>query len=490
MDERGGYRTWGGRFEGRLHPRLARFTTSLPVDIRLLPYDLRGSLAHARMLTQQRIIPGDTGTQIVAALREMLREAEAGTFPIDAGAEDVHTLIEAELHRRLGEAAGWLHTARSRNDQVATAFRLWVKEACVACCGAVVGAQEALLRLAARDGHLLLPAYTHLQRAQPVLLGHHLLAYVWMLRRDVDRLRQARSAADVLPLGSGAAVGVSHPVDREAVARMLGFARVSENSLDATGDRDFAVEFLGALALLMTHLSRWAGEMVLWSTEEFGFLALTDAVATGSSIMPQKRNPDAAELIRGKWGGVIGDLVSLLGVLKGLPLGYQRDLQEDKALVFEAADTALDAVEAMGVILGEARFRRERMRAALAAGFPTATEISDFLVRRGTPFRQAHTLAGQVVRYAERQGKALTDLEPEEWSSLLPGLDAPAIEHLRAAVTPEGAVAAKDVPGGTAPGRVQAAMEQAAREVGLLRQWVAAAAAAEQRVREEIRASA
>ncbi|MDQ7851135.1 MAG: argininosuccinate lyase [Armatimonadota bacterium] len=490
MNEPGGHRMWGGRFQGRLHPHLARFTASLPVDIRLLPYDLRASLAHARMLLRQGIVPPQPGAQLVDALREMLLQAEAGSFPPDQQAEDVHTLIEAELFRRIGDAAGWLHTARSRNDQVVTAFRLWAKEAASSAVGAVVRVQDALLGLVERDGHLLLPAYTHLQRAQPALLGHHLLAYVWMLVRDGHRLRRAYEAADVLPLGSGAAVGVSFPVDRQAVARMLGFSRTSENSLDATSDRDFAVELLDALALLMTHLSRWAAEAVIWSTEEFGFLLLTDAVATGSSIMPQKRNPDAAELIRGRWGRVAGNRDALLGVLKGLPLGYQRDLQEDKLLVFEATDATMEALEALAVLLAEARFRPERMRAALDAGFVTATEVSDFLVGRGIPFRQAHNLAGQVVRHAEAQGKTLDDLTPEEWAALLPELDGAAVEQLRRAVTPEAAVQAKDVPGGTAPGQVRASAARAAAEVGRLRAWAAEAEAEEQRVREALRAPA
>lgn len=484
-----GYRMWGGRFEGRLDPRVARFLASLPVDLRLLPHDLRASLAHARMLTARGIIPEDAGWQIIAALRAMIVEADAGAFPVDETAEDVHTLIEAELHRRIGEAAGWLHVARSRNDQVATAFRLWVKASAAAVCAAVTGVQEILLQRAAAEGELLLPAYTHLQRAQPALLGHHLLAYVWMLQRDVERLRRAYEAADVLPLGSGAAVGVSHPIDRQAVARLLGFARISANSLDATGDRDFAVEFLAALALLMTHLSRWAGEVVLWSTQEFGFVELTDAISTGSSLMPQKRNPDPAELIRAKAGRVLGHLVALLATLKGLPPGYGLDLQEDKAPVFDAADAALGSLEAMGVVAREIRFRPERLREALAAGFVTATEISDHLTRRGLPFRQAHQQAGQVVRYAERQGKALGDLAPEEWATLLPGLQREDADALAAAITPEGAVAAKDVPGGTAPGRVKEALEAARGVVAAAQQWVREVEAARQRTEEARRAS-
>jgi len=481
---------WGGRFAGALDPRLARFTASLATDVRLWPYDLRASLAHARMLTDAGIIPADAGHQVTSALAAMLAEADAGTVPPAADLEDVHTLIEAELARRIGEAAGWLHTARSRNDQVVTAFRLWTKEACLTLAAAVVALQEVLLQRVEREGHLLLPAYTHLQRAQPLLLGHHLLAYVEMFRRDLDRLRRTREAADVLPLGSGAAVGVSFPVDRQAVARMLGFGRISDNSLDATSDRDFALEFTGALALLSTHLSRWAADVVLWSTEEFGFVVLTDAVSTGSSIMPQKRNPDPAELIRGRSARVVADHLALHELLRGLPLGYHRDLQEDKSLVFAAADTAREALEAATIVAAEMQFRAERMRAALDAGYPTATEISDVLVTRGMPFRAAHRLGGQVVRYAERQGKLLTDLSAEEWSGLIPGLDAAGIRRLQEAVTPEGAVAAKDTPGGTAPRQVSSAAARAAEEVRRARAWIEEARAQERHIGEALRASA
>ncbi|HEV8340066.1 MAG TPA: argininosuccinate lyase [bacterium] len=471
-EQHSGYRMWGGRFAGQLDPRVARFTASLPVDVRLLPHDLRGSLAHARMLTDRGIIPPEAGRQISSALRTLIHEAEAGTFPVDERAEDVHTLIEGELHRRIGEAAGWLHVARSRNDQVATAFRMWTKDAAVALSAGVTALQEALLERAARDGDALLPAYTHLQRAQPTLLAHHLLAYVAMLQRDVERLHRVYEAADLLPLGSGAAVGVSHPIDREAVAAALGFARLSANSLDATGDRDFAVELLSALALLMIHLSRWAGEIVLWATAEFRFLEFSDAISTGSSIMPQKRNPDPAELIRGKAGRVLGDLVALLATLKGLPAGYGLDLQEDKAPVFDAADTALAALEAAAVVAREVRFRPDRMRRALEDGFVTATEISDHLTRRGLPFREAHRLASQVVRYAEDADKSLIQLEATEWSTLLPGFSAQDLTVLTAALSPEGAVAAKDTPGGTAPGRVREGLRAARLLVVSAQEWV------------------
>jgi argininosuccinate lyase len=482
-----GYRMWGGRFAGRLDPRVARFTASLPVDIRLLPYDLRASLAHARMLTDRAIIPPEAGRQISAALRTLIDEADAGTFPVDDRVEDVHTLIEGELRRRVGEAAGWLHVARSRNDQVATAFRMWTKGAAVALTTQVTALEEALLERAGAEGEALMPAYTHLQRAQPMLLAHHLLAYAAMLQRDVERLGRVYAAADLLPLGSGAAVGVSHPIDREAVARWLGFARLSANSLDATGDRDFAVEFLSALALLMIHLSRWAGEIVLWATAEFGFLELSDAISTGSSIMPQKRNPDPAELIRGKTGRVLGDLVALLATLKGLPAGYGLDLQEDKAPVFDAADTALGALEAAVVVAREVRFRPDRMRRALEDGFVTATEISDHLTRRGLPFRDAHHLTGQVVRHAEEHDKTLGDLSAEEWSALLPGIRAEDLGGLTAALTLEGAVAAKDVPGGTAPGRVQEGLEAARAFVASAQEWVREREAEGRRQEERLR---
>ncbi len=479
-----GYRMWGGRFEGRLDPRIARFTASLPVDVRLLPYDLRASLAHARMLTDRAIIPAEAGRQIVAALRAMIGEADGGTFPAGEGAEDVHTLIEGELYRRIGEAAGWLHVARSRNDQVATAFRMWVKATAVALINRVTELQEVLLARADAEGEAPLPAYTHLQRAQPVLLGHHLLAYVWMLQRDVERLRRAHEAADLLPLGSGAAVGVSHPIDRAAVAGWLGFGGLSANSLDATGDRDFAVELLAALALLMVHLSGWAGEIVLWATAEFGFVELTDAISTGSSIMPQKRNPDPAELIRGKAGRVLGDLVALLATLKGLPVGYGLDLQEDKPPVFDAAVTALAALEAAAVVAREIRFRADRMRAALVAGFVTATEVSDHLTRRGLPFREAHRLTGQAVRYAESRGKSLAELEPHEWAALLPGLEPADADGLAEVLTVEGAVRAKNVAGGTAPGRVREAQEAARAATAAAQRWVRGVEAARRRAEE------
>ncbi len=471
-EQRSGYRMWGGRFAGRLDPRVARFTASLPVDLRLLPHDLRASLAHAGMLTDRGIIPPEAGRQIGAALRTMVEEAGAGTFPVDESAEDVHTLIEGELSRRIGEAAGWLHVARSRNDQVATAFRMWSKEAAVALTARVAALVEALLERAAGDGEALLPAYTHLQRAQPTLLAHHLLAYAAMLQRDVERLRRAHEAADLLPLGSGAAVGVSHPIDREAVAAALGFARLSSNSLDATGDRDFAVELLSAVTLLMIHLSRWAGELVLWATAEFRFVEFTDSISTGSSIMPQKRNPDPAELIRGKAGRVLGDLVALLTTLKGLPAGYGLDLQEDKPPVFDAVDTASDALEAAAVVAREVRFRPDQMRRALEDGFVTATEISDQLTRRGLPFREAHRRAGEVVRYAEEREASLGQLGPAEWSTLLPELTAADQADLAARLTPEGAVAAKDTQGGAAPGRVREALAAARRLLAAAQEWV------------------
>ncbi|MGH2453555.1 MAG: argininosuccinate lyase [bacterium] len=481
-----GYRMWGGRFAGRLDPRIARFTRSLPVDVRLLSHDLRASLAHARMLTDRAIIPEEAGRQITVALRAMIADADGGAFPLDDAAEDVHTLIEADLHRRIGEPAGWLHVARSRNDQVATAFRLWVKETAVALAGGVAALQEVLLRRAGAEGSALLPAYTHLQRAQPALLAHHLLAYVEMLQRDGERLRRVHEAADVLPLGSGAAVGVSYPVDREAVAAWLGFGRLSANSLDATGDRDFAVELLAALALLMIHLSRWAGEIVLWSTDEFGFVELTDAISTGSSIMPQKRNPDPAELIRGKAGRVLGDLVALLATLKGLPAGYGLDLQEDKPPVFDAADTALAALEAAVLVAGEMRFRPDRMRGALGGGFVTATEVSDHFARRGLPFREAHRLTGRAVRYAEEHGKTLADLGAPEWAALLSGVAGADADGLAAALSLEGAVAAKDVLGGTAPARVREGLEAARSATAAAQAWVREAEAERRRAEERL----
>ncbi|MGH2348431.1 MAG: argininosuccinate lyase, partial [bacterium] len=392
-DERTGHRMWGGRVVDPPDPRILEFTSSFAVDRRLFRWDLLGSIAHARMLGDTGIISREDAATIVGGLKAMAADVDGGRLPVDGPYEDIHSFIEAQLYQRAGAAAGALHTARSRNDQVVTAFRLYAKDAAVELAEAVTELMHETLARAAATADDIVPGFTHLQHAQPIRLAHHLLAYFFMLARDVGRLRDCYRRADVLPLGSGAVAGVSYPIDRRAVAELLGFAAISENSVDATSDRDFAVDLICAAALVMAHLSRWSAEVGLWASDEFGFIRLTDSVAHGSSIMPQKKNPDAAELIRGRAGRISASVPALLAILKGLPLGYSSDLQEDKAITFDAVDTALASVRAMTVLLRGVLFVPERMRAAAGRGLITATEVADYLVRRGVPFRDAHGLA-------------------------------------------------------------------------------------------------
>jgi argininosuccinate lyase len=427
----------------------------LPVDRRLWREDIAASIAHARMLGRQRIIPRNDATAIARGLDQIAREIEAGRFPWRDELEDVHSNIEARLTQIVGEAGGRLHTARSRNDQVATDLRLYAMGACDRAMDAARAFQRALVGLAEANRRTVMPGYTHLQRAQPVLLAHHLLAYVEMLERDVERLRQARAGADELPLGSGALAGVPYPIDRAFLARELGFARVSANSIDAVSDRDFVLEFISAAATCMTHLSRLAEEIVLWSSAEFGFLTLPDAFATGSSIMPQKRNPDVAELARARAGRVFGLLMGTLTMLKALPLAYNRDLQEDKRAFFEAEDTLIDTLQVFAAMIPELRFDAARARRAAGADYALATDLADMLVRRGLPFRAAHGAVGKLVRYAEEKGKTFGQLTLEEFrrfSPLFPD-EAPAISVAAS-------LRSRDVPGGTAPRRVSAAIRR------------------------------
>jgi argininosuccinate lyase len=448
-------KTWGGRFGQKTNPLVERYTLSLPIDRRLWREEIAASIAHARMLGRQRIIPRGDASAIVRGLQQIGREIEADRFPWREELEDIHTNIEARLAEKIGDAAGRLHTARSRNDQVATDLRLYAKNACVQVAGAIRALQQALLTLAEANRRVALPGYTHLQRAQPVLLAHHLLAYLEMLERDYERFFEAHRRADVLPLGSGALAGVPYPIDRAAVARELGFARVSENSIDAVSDRDFAVDFIFAASLCMTHLSRLAEEIVLWSSAEFAFVRLPDAFATGSSIMPQKRNPDVAELARGRTGRVHGQLVSILTALKALPLAYNRDLQEDKRAFFEAEDTLLETLQVFAAMIPELQFDADRARQAATADYALATDLADELVRRGLPFRQAHEVVGRLVQYAEGQGKTFAELSQAEYrrfSALFPE----GISKLDLAA----ALQARSAPGGTAPRRVAAALRK------------------------------
>jgi argininosuccinate lyase len=449
---------WGGRFEAGPSEVMEAINVSIDFDRRLLPQDIWASKAHCAMLMRQGIIDEADGLAIVAGLDAVLAEAEAGTLVLDRALEDVHMNVEARLAERIGMAAGRLHTARSRNDQVATDFRLWVREAIDGLDGAVRALQAVLIDRAEAHADAIMPGFTHLQGAQPVTLGHHLLAYVEMLGRDRGRLKDCRTRLNECPLGAAALAGTSFPIDRRMTAERLGFARPCANSLDAVSDRDFALEYLAAGAILAVHLSRLAEEIVLWSCERFGFLKLADAFSTGSSIMPQKRNPDAAELVRAKAGRAIGALCGLLAVVKGLPLAYAKDLQEDKEPVFAATDALALSVAAMSGMIETGTFDRARMRAAAEDGFGQATDLADWLVRaRNLPFRRAHHAAGAIVRLAEARGCALHEVPLAAMREVEPLID----DDVFSVLGVENSVASRTSEGGTAPARVREAARAA-----------------------------
>ncbi len=470
---------WGGRFEETLDPQILDFTSSFSIDRRLLRWDIIASIAHATMLGEVGIISTADARVLADGLRGILTDVRGGRLPVEGPFEDVHSFIEATLYERVGPVAGRLHTARSRNDQVATTFRLYLKEHLMILVTAIQDLMGTLIHRAETTLDVVMPGFTHLQHAQPVRLAHHLLAYVWMLDRDVDRFIACYRRADVMPLGSGALAGVSFPVNRHWVAEALGFARISENSIDATGDRDFAVDAASAAALLMVHLSRWGEEIVLWASEEFGFVTLADSVATGSSLMPQKKNPDPAELIRARAGRVIGLLTALLATLKGLPVGYQRDLQEDKAIVFEALDISTAAVQAVGTLFQKMEFGHQRMEEAARRGLLTATEVADYLVRKGLAFREAYELAGQVVQSALARGCQLWELPLRAYLEVSPLFGKDVLD----AVTVEASIEAKRVPGGTARQSVEDQLLAARERLDAVHTWLQEASSAVQRAR-------
>ena len=437
---------------------ISSYTVSIHYDRRLYRQDIAGSMAHARMLARQGIITDEARDAILAGLGEVRAEIEDGSFPWREELEDIHMNIERRLHEKIGAAAGRLHTARSRNDQVATDMRLYAKGAIGEVLAEIHGLRRTLVARARANGSAVIPGYTHLQRAQPVYFAHHMLAYFEMLGRDAERFRQARQRADVMPLGSGALAGVSYPIDRESVAEELGFGSVSANSMDAVSDRDFLLDFHSAAAACAVHMSRMGEELVIWSSEEFGFARLSDEYTTGSSMMPQKRNPDFAELARGKTGRVIGNLVSLLTVLKGLPLTYNRDLQEDKEGFFDSADTLLGTLRVMRGMYASLKLDAARLRQVAEGSHVLATDIADYLVAKGMPFREAHGVSARLSSYAANAGRTLPDLELEEYR-LFSGLFAPDVLD----ITVDSSIEARDVPGGTAPGRVKLALQAAER---------------------------
>ena len=444
-------KAWSGRFAAAADPRMEAFTSSLAVDRRLAAYDVRGSRAHCRMLVKQKIIARAEGEKILKGLQAVERELTRGDFPFLASDEDIHMAVERRLTEKIGPVGGKLHTARSRNDQVLLDVRLFLRDEIGALGKLVARLQRRLARLAKRHRTVVLPGYTHLQRAQPVLLAHHLLAYHTMFGRDAERLAECGARVNVLPLGAGALAGTTLPIDRAYVARLLGFARVSENSLDTVADRDFVAEFLSVAAILGMHLSRLAEELVLWSGSEFGFVELPDAFATGSSMMPQKKNPDVPEIIRGKTGRLYGNLFALLTVLKGLPLTYNRDLQEDKEPMFDSVDTLRGVLSVLEPMLGALRFRPERLAAAARGGFMLATDVADYLVEKQVPFRRAHEVVGAVVQWCVAEGRELHQLTLEEWRRFSPAFEADLLPRL----TPEAAVARRTSYGGTSPENVE-----------------------------------
>lgn len=455
---------WGGRFSKETSDLVDQFNASIGFDARLWEHDIEGSIAHARMLGKCGIIPAADAEKIVAGLKGIADDIRAGKVTFDVAAEDIHMNIEKLLHERIGEVAGKLHTARSRNDQIALDLRMYVKAQAQAINQAVGEVQLSLIRKAEEHIDTVMPGYTHLQHAQPVTLAHHLLAYVWMFQRDRERLRDCFGRADVLPLGSAALAGTSFPIDREDVAKSLGFSRISENSMDAVSDRDFAVEFLAAASILGMHMSRFAEEIVLWNTHEFGFVELDDSVATGSSIMPQKKNPDVAELIRAKSGRVYGDLIALLTVLKGLPLTYSKDLQEDKEPLFDAVDTVLQCAAMLQKLAETTEFRTEAMARAVEGDYSNATDLADCLVRHGVPFRSAHEIVGRVVQYCGKQGKLLSELSLDELRSF-----SDKFESVGIAGGIEQSIEARDIPGGTSSSQLRKQIEAAKRAVAEVR---------------------
>jgi len=452
---------WGGRFSERTAALVERFTASIAFDRRLFSYDVKVGIAYARMLARQEVISKEEGRQLAAGLEALGKDYAAGAVELSEELEDVHMNVEALLTERLGEVGEKLHTGRSRNDLVATDLKLYVRDELTALRAHLRSLQLALVRQAKANVRVIMPGYTHMQRAQPVLFSHHLMAYYEMLRRDDGRLSDCAWRLDELPLGAAALAGPAYPIDRQFLADELGFGHLTRNSIDAVADRDFALELLSCCAIIMVHASRLCEELVLWSSQEFGFVELPDAFCTGSSIMPQKKNPDVPEIVRGKSGRVFGALTSLLTMMKGLPLAYNRDLQEDKEPLFDALDTTKACLEVLAALMPGLKACPERMAEALEAGYLTATDLADYLVSKGVPFRQAHHQVGQTVGWCAARGKGLAELEIEELRRFCPQADAAAY----AKMTPESSIKSRAVFGATARRQVLAAIRRAEREL-------------------------
>ncbi|OHB24876.1 MAG: argininosuccinate lyase [Desulfuromonadaceae bacterium GWC2_58_13] len=451
---------WAGRFTQPTDKFVEEFTASIDFDKRMYRYDIQGSLAHARMLARQGIISKDEAQQIMAGLESILVDIEKGKFEFKVALEDIHMNIEARLIERIGAVGGKLHTARSRNDQVALDVRLYLRDELKEILGYLDQLQESLLAQAEGNLGVIMPGYTHLQTAQPILFAHHMLAYYEMMKRDAGRMHDVLKRMNVLPLGAGALAGTTFPIDREFVAEQLGFSGVTRNSLDSVSDRDFAIEFCAASAILMMHLSRLSEELVLWSSADFAFIELTDAFCTGSSIMPQKKNPDVPELVRGKTGRVYGNLISLLTLMKSLPLAYNKDMQEDKEPLFDSIDTVKGSLKIFADMIALMKVRAENMRVAAARGFSTATDVADYCVRKGLPFRNAHEVVGKTVRYCIENGKDIPELSIEEFRQFSELIDTDIYDY----VTLEASVNARRATGGTAREAVEREIARARAE--------------------------
>jgi argininosuccinate lyase len=448
---------WNGRFEEPTDKFVEAFTASIDIEKRLYRHDIEGSIAHCRMLARQSIITEDEAAELIEGLGGIQREIERDEFQYDDRLEDIHMHIESRLFEKVGKVALKLHTARSRNDQVALDVRMYLREECRSIVHSLGRLRETLLDLAENHQELYLAGYTHLQRAQPVLLSHHLMAYYEMFSRDAERFRDALKRIDVMPLGSAALAGTTYPIDRAYTAELLNFPRISANSMDAVSDRDYIMEFLAAASICMVHFSRISEELILWSSTEFGFVVISDAFTTGSSIMPQKKNPDVAELVRGKTGGVIGNLMAMITTMKGLPMTYNRDLQEDKKPLFDAVDTLKACIDIYIRMLPHIAFNREAMARTTTAGFINATDMADYLVTRGLPFREAHACVGKAVSYALGQGRELHELglkELQNFSSLM-------ADDIYPFLTPEQMINRRTSQGGTAAENVAAAIQTA-----------------------------
>jgi len=452
---------WGGRFREETDTLVNRLNASISFDKRLYPYDIEGSIAHCKMLAKQGIISDDDASQILVALGEIQRELDRGVFSFDENYEDIHSLVEKTLINKIGSLGEKIHTGRSRNDQVALDMRLFVRDAINRIKDLIKKTQNALIELAEKNIDIIMPGYTHLQRAQPVLLPHHLLAYYEMFKRDYARFEEGLQRVNILPLGSAALAGSTFDLDRKFVANELSFDDISANSMDAVSDRDFVLEFLFNSSVLMMHLSRLSEELVIWSTQEFDFITIPDSFCTGSSIMPQKKNPDLPELIRGKTGRVYGDLLSLLTTMKGLPLTYNKDMQEDKEVLFDATDTTEICLEVMARLLCKVTFNKEKMEAATTKGYLIATDLADYLVRKGITFRHAHEIVGQMVVFALDQNKELEQLSLDEMKTFSRQINKDVFTWLDV----RSSLKKRNIPGGTAPSAVKKCIQKAKKEL-------------------------